>query len=199
MGYAIQEPIPDLRTHYAPSTAVLPRYHHVFMKCHVIFHGTRVTTLYQHGTFHDQNFLPDFDSYQNWESAWWCGYGYDHVRYYQEHDFVHHWIADRYGDGISEAIHDFPIWRGVKNEDLPVSIRFEENMVHRLQLAVRQHLEDGKNDHADFLVSHYGELEPDAALADLVAQMRECFGALDLMPGAMPKWCREQVNTAFHP
>lgn len=151
----------------------------------------------------------DFREYIGLEWQWWLahqyGYGNDYLRYFQEHDFIHHWIAQELGYGFSRSLRygvtlDEAAKIEQENENdpslqfsgYPQHIRHEENMVHWCQIALRTdatwkghpeaHLCSG-----EFLWAHEGRQDHADILARLKDDITEFFGTWDLYPNVDPK------------
>lgn len=147
-----------------------------FKRVTLVMAGALFTTVFEDGHRKVQDFLPEIEKEANWNQAWCNGYGNDLLRYYQEHDFVHHWLAERLHDGISEAIRFGD--DAVSVADASLSIKYEELMVHRMQQTIRMPDASPEWMHAWEGVDGKGLAE------DLKADLLKCFGSMDLYPGS---------------
>lgn len=146
-----------------------------FKRVILIMDGAHFTTIFEDGHRKVQDFHSEIDAEGNWNQAWGNGYGADILRYYQEHDFVHHWLAERLHGGISEAIR-------YGDDEVPVreaslSIKYEEMLVHRIQQTLRMEAS------TDWIEAWEGE-DGTVLISDLKKDLVECFGSMDLYPGA---------------
>jgi len=107
------------------------------------------------------------------------GYAGSEPSYYWEHDFIHHWIADRKDEGPSEAIRSGD--EHIPVEDAPLGIRYEEWLVHHIQSWI------GRTDNPAFLLSCEG-WDPQQAMDELRFDLGRTFGSLARLPRLVRRW-----------
>lgn len=107
------------------------------------------------------------------------GYTGCETLYYWEHDFIHHWIADRNGNGPSEAIRHGDETIAVRSASL--AIRYEEWLVHHIQAWVRHSDTPG-----DLLALEGWDAEE--AMSDLRAQLADFFGPIHAIGSVVRRW-----------
>lgn len=139
----------------------------------------------------DQDFSEKLEQEHYWTYAYSCGYGQDSLRYLQEHDYIHHWLADRLHGKMSPALL-YAATRyykdGHKPEDMPESIKHEEDLVHMVQQYLRlfpdmpERVIDRLPDHQKESI---GASYLECMMKDLKRDIAGFFdGQWDLYPGA---------------
>ena len=134
----------------------------------------------------DQDFSEHLDKEHFWKYAYSCGYGHDLLRYLQEHDFIHHWLADKLNSQISPALlyaaeHFYK--NGENFDDVPDHIKKEEDLVH----VVQQHIRLG---FTEMLMNQEKGAEAHAIIDSLKRDLTIFFdGQWDLYPGSAPVSC----------
>jgi len=162
--------------------------------------GAVITSEFHGGPTHVDDFGPFIANEWQWWLAHQYGYGNDYLRYFQEHDFVHHWLAQELGHGFSRSLrYGMTLDEAAKVEKanpddprlkfsgFPQHIRYEENMVHWCQVALRTdpsweahvepHICSG-----DFLLAYEGRPDGKDILERLKADLTEFAGGWDLYP-----------------
>lgn len=115
----------------------------------------------------------------NADMAGELGYTGCETLYYWEHDFIHHWIADRNGHGISEAIRHGE--DTVRVKDASLAIRYEEWLVHHIQAWVRYHDVPG-----DLRALEGWDAEQ--GMADLRSDLATFFGPFHRLSPIVRRW-----------
>lgn len=167
----------------------LPVYTWRFKRVHLLMDGGNFRTHFEDGTVKEQDFLVEVQREDNWHQSWANGYGHDYLRYYQEHDFVHHWLAERLHDDISMAIRHGDPDVGVSNA--PTEIRYEELLVHRVQQTVRL------GGDSEWLTSWEG-VDGFKLISDLEDDLVKCFGTFEIYPGANAVYYHERYFEEVH-
>lgn len=148
------------------------RYTRRFETCVFECFGMRTVSTFNDGHVNDSDFTNPIMWGTNSRTAYRCGYAGAEILYYWEHDFVHHWIADRKGEGPSWSMRHGDAQVSVK--DSPLDNRYEETLVHYVQSYIRKPEEEA----IDLLA--WEGWDPTETMEALRADIRETFGGIDM-------------------